>query len=176
MVGSQLMRPRTTNSRSSNTHHLEKRAINTQSYWRSWKWFVQGQKMEGRQRNIQNYMTIVKCILYIRTKYTSVTLLKLKTFKIWTINKKYINVNFAYKFYFIISNCSNRKNQLITPLWIKKLTKRKRRNKINSRHMRDRQLLLEARHQQVKQQHERVYGTQSQTTVGNTALRWFALL
>lgn len=46
-------------------------------------------------------MTIVKCMSYIRTKYTSVTLLKLKTFKIWTINKKYINVNFAYKFYFI---------------------------------------------------------------------------
>lgn len=25
----------------------------------------------------------------------------IKIFKIWTTNKKYINVNFAYKFYFI---------------------------------------------------------------------------
>lgn len=69
---------------------------------------------------------------------------------------------------FIISNCSNRKNQLITPLWIKKLTKHKRLNKINSRHMQDKQLLLEARHQQIKQQHERVYRTQSQKPQSKT--------
>lgn len=69
--------------------------------------------MEGRERNIQNYMITVKCISmggggikknkmhFIYSKYPSVTLLKLKTFKIWTMIKKYINVNFAYKFYFI---------------------------------------------------------------------------
>lgn len=45
---------------------------------------------------------------------------------------------------FIISKCSNRKNQLIIPVSTEKLTKHTRQQN-NSRHMQDKQLLLEAK-------------------------------
>lgn len=86
-------------------------------------------------------MTIVKCMSYIQTKYTSVALLKSLKFGLLIKSTSMLTLPINSTL-FIISNCSNRKSQLITPLWIKKLTEHKRLNKINSRHMQDKHYFL----------------------------------
>ena len=79
---------------------------------------------------------------------------------------------------FIISKCSNRKNQLIIPVSTEKLTKHTRQQN-NSRHMQDKQLLLEAK---ASNQHDRAAKRKELTEhnhrngVSNMAREGFALL